>query len=135
MGNVEENHKYIRPGFKLGIVMNENRQYIRISIVEFITMKEQFRGIVYNGTISNISAGGVQVLTKESIPVDTSLYLTFNLPTGECFKMILSVVVRCDEISDKFYHGIMFLNISFEDQEKINKFVAREHRRRLKILK
>ena len=115
--------------------MTENRKYIRISIVEFVTMKEQFKGKVYNGTISNISAGGVSTITKEPIPIDTSLYITFNLPTGECFKMILSVVVRSDEISNKFYHGIMFLNISFEDQEKINKFVAREHRRRLKILK
>lgn len=114
--------------------MTNKRKYIRISIVEFITMSGQFTKTVYNGTISNISAGGVQVLTKESIPVDTSLYLTFNLPTGECLKRILSVVIRSDEISDKFYHGIMFLDISFEDQEKINRFIAKEQRRRMKGL-
>lgn len=115
--------------------MTEKRKYIRLSIVEFITMKEQFSGKVYNGTISNISGGGVSVVTKDAISIDTSLYLTFNLPTKECFKMILGVIVRCSEISDKFYHGVMFLDVSVEDQEKINRFVAKEHRHRLKILR
>jgi len=109
--------------------MNEQRRYIRISVVAFITMREQFSGKIHNGTISNISSGGVSVLTKEPIPIDTSLYLTFNLPTGECFKMVLSVVVRFSELSDKFYHGIMFLDINPDDQKKIDRFIAREQKK------
>lgn len=113
--------------------MQNKRKYIRISMVEYITMKEQFTGKIYHGTMSNISAGGVSVVTKDPIPLDTSLYLTFNLPTGYCIKMVLSVVVRCESIADKFYHGMMFLNVNSEDQSNIDIFVAKEYRRRLKM--
>ena len=71
------------------------------------------------GCITDISAGGVQIETREPVTVDEEFILKFYLPNGTSFDKIKGVIVRRNKESFTYLYGIKFTEISFSDRVKI----------------
>ncbi|MBM4122454.1 MAG: hypothetical protein FJ249_07675 [Nitrospira sp.] len=80
----------------------------------------------YQGSIKNISSGGLQLSTREPFPAGTELVLSFTTPSGEKLDSVRSKVVRAqpcvDEQGRQFYKlGIAFAS---REDEGVKKVVA-----------
>jgi adenylate cyclase len=103
-----------------------NRQHNRLEVSVFAIYREAQNSRVYQGSIKNISRGGVQLSTREAVGLGSELILSFTLPGGEKLGEVVGKVVRSQQLSDdrgKNYSklGIQFVKCSPADLEKIVK--------------
>jgi c-di-GMP-binding flagellar brake protein YcgR len=77
------------------------------------------------GTIEDISAGGVQLAVSERLPSLTKIELTFELPiVNETMNEIFADVIRVPDESDPPYsHGVKFTSITENKRNDIIQYV------------
>ncbi|MFM8552541.1 MAG: PilZ domain-containing protein, partial [Nitrospiraceae bacterium] len=79
---------------------------------------------MYQGSIKNISRGGIQLSTREMFDLGTEFTLSFSLPNGLKLTEVGGRVTHVQKLTDdkgKDYCklGIEFVKCSDEDREKI----------------
>jgi adenylate cyclase len=102
------------------------RQSERKDVSLFAVYHEPNVSRAYQGSIKNISSGGLQLSTREPFPAGTELVLSFTTPGGEKLDSVRSKVVRSqpcvDEQGRQYYKlGIAFTN---REDEGVKKVVA-----------
>jgi c-di-GMP-binding flagellar brake protein YcgR len=79
---------------------------------------------MFQGSVKNISLGGIQLSTREEFPAGSEIVLSFSLPNGEKLGEIEARVVRTQQLVDDrgksyFKLGVQFTKCAEEDREKI----------------
>ena len=102
--------------------MKNKREHLRVSVglpVEIYDVLND-RNIV--GRITDISSGGVSMITREELSLDTPVALTFRFE--EIFYKRLSAdVVRETKKGENSYLGIAFFNLPERDRAQLEKLV------------
>ncbi len=88
------------------------------------------------GTIENISTGGVMICFKRFVSAKEgdSLLLEFEWK-GRLFKNILAEIRHTKSSTDRTCFGLKFLNLKKTHEEAIRRFIAEEQREALKAYK
>jgi len=100
------------------------RSHDRLEVSLFAIYRDTQSSRMYQGSIKNISRGGVQLSTREAFQANSELMLSFSLPTGEKLTELIGKVVHSLPLTDdhgKTYYklGIQFVKCSDADREKI----------------
>lgn len=100
------------------------RVHDRLEVSLFAIYRDTQNTRMYQGSIKNISRGGVQLITREPFPVETEFILSFSLPTGEKLTEVGGKVVHSQQMTDergKDYYklGVYFIKCSDADRDKI----------------
>ncbi|MBI5410958.1 MAG: GAF domain-containing protein [Nitrospirae bacterium] len=90
----------------------------------FAVCRDPRESRVYQGTVKNISVGGVQLNTREALGVGVEIAFSFSLPGGEKLGEILGRIVRSQDSVDDRGRGYCKLGIEFTkcaeaDRQKI----------------
>lgn len=98
--------------------MEEKRKDSRAPFVAQV----HYQGGTFLGLSKNISAGGMFIETKESLPVGTKLEMRFHLDDGD------PIVVAMGEVMyqvNKLGLGVRFVDLRPEDEDRIEDYVAK----------
>lgn len=100
------------------------RRHDRLEVSLFAIYRDATSSRMYQGSIKNISWGGVQLSTREVFSMGTEFTLSFSLPNGHKLTEVGGKVVHVLKLKDdkgKEYCklGIEFVKCSDEDREKI----------------
>lgn len=104
-------------------ILRDKRRYERIRIVKPIEIYNIQKDKNIRGTIIDISAGDVAVITDEQLFPKDNVKLVFTLSEEYQFKNIQGGVVRVEKVGDKYYSAIIFMNLG-ENKEKLEDFVV-----------
>ncbi|TDA69402.1 MAG: hypothetical protein D9V47_05770 [Clostridia bacterium] len=77
----------------------------------------------------DLSGGGMQLLTKEQLAIDTLLLVQFELPPKKAIRATARVkrsVPRAEAGPPRYFTGMAFEDISVHDQEAVINFVFRK---------
>lgn len=109
---------------------DERRQHTRLEVGMVIQFGEKEHSF-YTGFSENISSGGLFIATFDLLPnIGERFTLSFSLPTGRKIEAESEVAwlreysIHDPNISPGF--GCRFINLSPEDAEDINKYIAKE---------
>lgn len=108
--------------------MNDKRQYKRKKItinVDYDISREQKW---LDSTASDISAGGMCLVSRKPMKVDSSMKLKFIIPDSDTPIFVSGKVVWNEKFLKKnndeyFYNGVEFTRIESNDRALINKYV------------
>jgi c-di-GMP-binding flagellar brake protein YcgR len=113
-----ENVIGVKKPFRLS--KDKQRRYIRLEISEPMTFdilrdridgfKPQADGSEHQGSILNISAGGVLLLTETVLDEGTILVMKMTLQEMETIDKVIGVVKRADRDEDEWLVGIEFIS-------------------------
>ncbi len=100
------------------------RQTDRIHVSLFAIYRDNISSRMYQGSIKNISSGGVQLITREAFAQGTELVLSFALPNGHKLQDVGARIVHAQELVDdngrKYSKlGVQFTRCSDADRERI----------------
>jgi Tfp pilus assembly protein PilZ len=98
--------------------MEEKRKDMRAPFVAQV----HYQGGTFLGLSKNISAGGIFVETKESLPVGAKLELRFHLDDGDPVIVAMGEVIY--QVS-KLGLAVRFVDVRPEDGERIEDYVAK----------
>ncbi len=108
----------VKKPFKL--YKDRSRRYIRLEISEpisFLILRDReggFRtrpdGQTYNGSILNVSAGGVLITSETPLEEGSLLIMKMNLQEVEVIDKIVGMVKRADADGDEWLIGIEFIS-------------------------
>ena len=109
-------------------LMQEKRKYKRKKItidVDYDISKDQKW---FDSTSLDISAGGMCLVSREPLQVDSSVKLKFIIPDSDKPLFVTGVVIWNEKFLKKnnntsYYNGIKFTRIDAEDRAFINKYV------------
>lgn len=85
-----------------------------------IRMQDSKSEISSSAIMTNLSAGGMALLTFDSLPVGKKLLVTFDLKILKA-ENVKAKVVRCENKEGSYIMGIEFSNLSSDVAKKINK--------------
>jgi c-di-GMP-binding flagellar brake protein YcgR len=110
----------------MGNSEQDRRKYFR-NQVEFCVVNFESdlpdMSVRYNGTIKDISEGGLGITTTTFIPKEHSiLFLDFKLPDTGYELIDIKSIVRWVQ-DDKF--GVEFLELTQEDREKLKEYLSK----------
>ena len=100
------------------------RQYLRVSIIEPVKVYDIVNDKTSYGTISNVSPGGLGIISKRSINIGNPVALEFELPPMLKYQRISGNVVRIHKMKGQFYLGIAFSNLNRRLSITLQRFVA-----------
>ncbi|MBN2227411.1 MAG: PilZ domain-containing protein [candidate division Zixibacteria bacterium] len=113
-----ENVMSVKPPFQL--LHDQQRRYIRLEISEPITYTvvknntggfwPQGDGPVYDGSILNLSAGGVLISSVDPVEEGSLLVLQMKLQDVEMLENVIGLVKRCDGDYGDWLIGVEFLS-------------------------
>ncbi len=105
----------------MGIFSKKDRRIFTRVDKQFLLDYSKKRGSnIKKSLTKNISGNGVLIETPESIPMNTILYITLNLPKyGEV--IVEAQVSRVTKIGSKYEIGLAFFNIDAENKNLIMK--------------
>jgi len=95
---------------------SEKRKFQRLNVYHLVKYRliswPSEKGPVL-ASIKNISAGGVQLITDESLPVDGSLQMQISFPRLNVPIPCIAKIVWVEKIGkfDKFKYGLQFMEI------------------------
>lgn len=100
------------------------RRHDRLAVSLFAIYRDSTSSRMYQGSIKNISRGGVQLSTREVFPLGTEVILSFSLPNGQKLTEMGGRVTHVQQFIDdkgKEYRklGIEFIRCTDEDRERI----------------
>nr|MBI3612786.1 GAF domain-containing protein [Nitrospirota bacterium] len=100
------------------------RRHDRLEVSLFAIYRDATNSRMYQGSIKNISRGGVQLSTREVFPLGTEVILSFSLPNGQKLTEMSGRVTHVQQLTDdkgKEYSklGIEFIRCTDEDRERI----------------
>ncbi|TAJ08773.1 MAG: GAF domain-containing protein [Nitrospirae bacterium] len=100
------------------------RRHDRLDVTLFAIYRGATSSRMYQGSIKNISRGGVQLSTREIFPLGTDVTLSFSLPNGQKLTEVGGRVTHVQQLTDdkgKEYSklGIEFTRCTDEDRERI----------------
>jgi len=108
--------------------MNEKRKFQRKRITIDVECDISKSQKWLDSTASDISVGGMCLVTKHEVGVGTQLTIKFILPETEHTVTVQSKIVWVEKFLKKnqdvgYYNGIQFQNISRDDRDLIDKYV------------
>lgn len=108
----------------------------KVKAEELSLIEELPDGSFLEGTIENISTGGVRVCFKRFVSAKEgdSLLLEFEWK-GEAFKNILAEIRHITGSTDRTCFGLKFLNLKKDYEDTIRRFIIEEQREALKAYK
>ncbi|MDE3117433.1 MAG: GAF domain-containing protein [Nitrospirota bacterium] len=100
------------------------RRHDRLEVSLFAIYRDATSSRMYQGSIKNISRGGVQLSTREVFPLGTEVTLSFSLPNGQKLTDVGGKVVHVlklvdDKGKDYCKLGIEFTRCADADRERI----------------
>jgi len=98
--------------------MEEKRKDLRAPFVAQVA----YQGGSFLGLSKNISAGGIFIETRESVPIGSKLELRFHLDDGDPIVVALGEVIY---IVNKMGLGVRFVDLSKENEDRIDAYVAK----------
>lgn len=137
-----QRRQYFRLEKTLAILYTEltDKDYIRMletkSIPEEMASPDRYA----EGTVLDISGGGMRFVGRKMIPSDTKVFVIFDLFTSKGqvkFRLPASVIVSFEltNVTGRFEHRIEFENISEEYRDILIKYIFEEERRLRKGIK
>ncbi len=104
------------------------REYVRLAIALSLKIEledEPHTGQIINTITKDISAGGLQVILPEQLPVDSKMQLTLSLDNKVTItaKAQIVRVIPPDTSEGKYIAAIKFKEIEEKTREQITKFV------------
>lgn len=81
------------------------------------------------GRIIDISVGGVSMVTREELPVNTPVSLTFTFE-DITYKRVPADVVREIKKQNENYLGIAFFDLDMRAQSQLDQMIRRVHSRK-----
>ena len=76
------------------------------------------------GQITNLSAGGLAVETKDTFKLKDNVYLTFTLPNKIHIKEVYAHIIRLDKRENINIMGLRFVNIDENSREAIKQYTS-----------
>ena len=83
--------------------MFNKRKFLRVNVLADIIIHDILNDKYLQGSITNISAGGMAILINEPIEIHTPLSLNFEIDGHRKLQKISADVVRVEKLSDKYY--------------------------------
>jgi len=109
----------------------EKRIFKRLEIkinVRYQMMKDDQLGQEHFSIATNLSAGGLSLLTQQKFEKSSVLRISIELPDSKDPIECTSRIVRFDKSKDGscFEAGVYFLDLSSKDRLKLEKFISME---------
>lgn len=98
--------------------VKNHRRSERQEVSLFAIYRNPAQSHVFQGTIKNISRGGVQLSTRDDFQPGAKLLLSFKLPNGEKLSDMEGRVVRAERVVDERGAVYFKLGIQFADETK-----------------
>ena len=118
-------------------VMSQPSSFSRMQRREYVRMKAKMKlsylmegkdDTEYNGVILDLSGKGVQLSSEIELPINTVLKLQFTF-TGSAASQLMKVkakVVRRFKTLGGLQYGLLFIDLTPEEQDRIVKYILHE---------
>lgn len=103
----------------------EKRKYTRVHVITTVIVESESGAKKYDGVITNLSVGGVGIISPTPLDVGTDVKVSFKLSNKLEIKDLRGFVTRSEQLGDKYFTfvGVNFLNVDSEKRVLINKYV------------
>lgn len=116
---------------QFGIVDNrEKRRHERIGLGIPLTLdvhqwsgEGAFQGQSYQGTLDDLSGGGLKITTK--VPLAVDMFVRIHLPKEANLTPIVGRIIRCDVVEEGFRYGCMVTGLSLSDSKQLELYIQR----------
>lgn len=131
--NIKDGITFLHCNNLMQIKYFQRRQSVRVQVSIPINFSPEFdRSIVWEGTIVDISTGGLQLETSFYIPPETSLELVYQLEDiGPVF--LDGKVIRALEQDGRFWHGLEYVYPDQHSMDGIARFIMAEQQRQKRL--
>jgi len=106
--------------------MENKRVHFRVKVSLPVEIYDVLNDRSFVGRITDISAGGVSMVTREELPLDTPVSITFRFEDIS-YKRMPADVVREVKKGEESYIGIVFFDLPSKDREQLDGLVRRVH--------
>ena len=104
------------------MTMKDKRKQMRVRVALPVQIYDVLNNKSFVGTIIDISVGGVSMVTREELPVNTPISLTFTFE-DLLYKRLSADVVRETKKDDEQYIGIAFCDLNPRDMNKLDNMI------------
>ena len=104
------------------MTMKDKRKQMRVRDALPVQIYDVLNNKSFVGTIIDISVGGVSMVTREELPVNTPISLTFAFE-DLLYKRLSADVVRETKKDDEQYIGIAFFDLNPRDMNKLDNMI------------
>jgi len=104
------------------MTMKDKRKQMRVRDALPVQIYDVLNNKSFVGTIIDISVGGVSMVTREELPVNTPISLTFTFE-DLLYKRLSADVVRETKKDDEQYIGIAFFDLNPRDMNKLDNMI------------
>lgn len=114
---------------QFGIVDNRNkRRFERVSLGIPLTLdvhqwrgEGAFQGQSHQGTLDDLSEGGLKITSK--VPLAIDMFLKIHLPPEAKLTPIVGRIIRCDVVGEEFNYGCMVTGLSLSDRKQLESYI------------
>ncbi|MFH1956995.1 MAG: cyclic nucleotide-binding domain-containing protein [bacterium] len=106
---------------KIGKIKDDKRKHLRISVKTPVAISEA--GTKTEGTLRNLSAGGISVKTEKRIPDSESYRITFSLEEGKQFNL-RGVKIRDADMGEHWHTAFRFAGITSAESDDIEEYTG-----------
>jgi cation transport regulator ChaC len=114
---------------QFGIIDNRNkRRFERVGLGIPLTLdvhqwsgEGSFQGQSHQGTLDDLSEGGLKISSK--VPLAIDMFLKIHLPPEANLTPIVGRIIRCDVVGDEFKYGCMVTGLSLSDRKQLESYI------------
>ncbi|TCT15082.1 c-di-GMP-binding flagellar brake protein YcgR [Natranaerovirga pectinivora] len=135
----EDNQHFTLIELLTSLQKHQRRKFYRLNcVLMFQYKKEEKDATWHEGTINDLSGGGLRITSKEKLKVDDLIVCNLSLCSNnkEINLAVEGKVLTANDLyiekDRKYEYRVQFENIDIEDQEQIIKFIFEEERRQRK---
>ena len=103
----------------------ERRKYTRVDAHLLASTKEQATGITGYGRITNVSMGGVYILTTDPCPPRQKVSIEFKVPGGSNATVSAETIVRRVHPGEGM--GLEFESLTSEQTQALEEYIRNEN--------
>ena len=109
----------------------ERRRHHRLDMVTTVKVYDMTHDRRSDGTIVNVSAGGLGILLEESLEEKSPIAVEFELPPRMVLRHLQAHVVRCHKMGKQFVVGIQFYRVPKQVEDDFDQFVGLQRRQKV----
>lgn len=103
---------------------SERRRHQRVELVTSVKVYDMAQDKHYQGTIVNVSVGGLAILLEDHLEEKSPIAVEFELPPRLVLRHLQAHVVRVHRTGRQFVVGIEFYRVPEQVEEDFSRFVS-----------